>query len=136
MKRKVLVFMVAGLVAGCVSTNVTTLTNKSYAPVHPDDVVIYLDEADIPGKYEKVALMYSEGDHNWTSESDMLKDARKQAGKAGANGVLLQRIKEPGTGAKVAQAMIGTEANRHGEMIAIYVLPEASGAPSGSKRVY
>lgn len=128
--------MVASLMAGCVSTNVTPLSNKRYSPVQPDEVVIYLDEADVPGAYEKVALMYSEGDHFWTDASDMFKDVRKEAGRMGANGVIVRRVKEPGTGAKVAQAVIGTEANRQGELIAIYVLPDAGAAPSGRQRVY
>ena len=51
----------------------------------------------------------------------LFKKARKKAAKIGANGLLVQRIKEPNTGDKVAHALIGTEAKRRGEMVAIYV---------------
>ncbi|HUF08238.1 MAG TPA: hypothetical protein VMO47_02880 [Rhodothermales bacterium] len=53
----------------------------------------------------------------------MLENARKKAGKLGVNGLLVRRMKEPGTGAKVAQAIVGTELNRRGELVAIWVIP-------------
>ena len=78
----------------------------------------------------------SVGDHFWTDESDMLKDAKKKAAKLGANGVLVERMKEPGTSAKVAEAVIGTEANRRAELVAIYILPDDQHAPAVRPRVY
>jgi hypothetical protein len=115
---------VAMLLAGCVSTNVTPLNNKKYVPIQPAEVVIYLDEADVPGAYEKVAIMYARGDYALTDESQMLKRVRKKAADLGANGVLVQRIQEPKTGEKVAQVFLGTEADRSAELIAIFVLPK------------
>lgn len=111
------------LLTGCVSTSVTSLNNKPYPPLQPSQVVLYLDEADIPGEYEKVAILYSRADHNLTNENKMLKNARKKAAKIGANGLLLKRLKEPNTGDRVAQVLLGTQADRRGEMVAIYVLP-------------
>ena len=110
------------LIAGCVSTSVTPLNNKRYTPVTPADVVLYLDEADIPGSYEKVAVLYARGDHAWTDEDQMFGKVRKKAAELGANGVLIQRIKEPTTGDKVARVFLGTDADRRGEMVAIYVV--------------
>ena len=85
--------------------------------------MLYLDPADIPGAYEKIAIMYASGDHLLTNESHMLRQARKKAAKIGANGILLQRLTEPGTGDKVARVILGTEADRKGEVIAIFVQP-------------
>ncbi len=116
----------AVLLTGCVTTNVTPLNNKSYTPLEPADVVLYLDEADIPGPYEKVAILYARGDYTLTDEAQMFDKVRKRAAKLGANGVLIQRIKEPNTGDKVARVFLGTEADRRGEMIAIYVIPPQS----------
>ncbi|MCB0719719.1 MAG: hypothetical protein KDD65_14815 [Bacteroidetes bacterium] len=116
-----LVLALAASATGCVTTSVAPLNNKTYAPINPSDVVVYLEEDDIPGDYEKVALLYSRGDYAWTDEARLFKKARKKAAKIGANGLLVQRIKEPNTGDKVAHALIGTEAKRRGEMVAIYV---------------
>jgi hypothetical protein len=49
---------------------------------------------------------------------------RKKAAELGANGVLLQQVVEPTKGAKVANAFLGTSANRKGESVAIYVFVE------------
>lgn len=115
--------VLALVISGCISTSVTPLSGKTYPPVSEADVVIYLDEADIPGPYEKVAVIYARGDYAMTDESLMFKTVRKKAAKLGANGVLLREITEPSTGAKVAQVLLDTDASRKSELIAIYVLP-------------
>jgi len=51
----------------------------------------------------------------------MLNKMRDEAGKMGANGVLLAAIDEPGTGAKIAGAVLGVGVNRKGQVIAILV---------------
>lgn len=109
------------VLTSCVTTSVTRLSSSNYPRLHPDQVVIYLNEEDIPGKYEKIAIIYAEGDYELTDEAQMYDKVRKEAAKLGANGVLQRGIKDPSTGAKVANAFLGTGANRKSEMIAIYV---------------
>lgn len=110
------------ILAACVTT---TATRLGQGPVHPaispDSVAIYLKAADVPGKYEEVALINSKGDAEFTNEQQMYKSMRKKAAEVGANGIILDATSEPGTGAKVAQALFGTSANRKGKAIAIYV---------------
>lgn len=106
---------------GCISTSVTPLTGRTYPPLHPDEVVIYVHERDIPAEYEKIALIYARGDHAMTDEAQMFKTVRKKAAKLGANGVILQQVSEPSTGAKVADHFLGVGADRRGELLAIYV---------------
>ena len=115
------IILAALALSGCISTSVTPLSGKTYPPVHEDEVAIYLTEEDIPGEYEKVAIIYAKGDYATTDEALMFKTVRKKAAKLGANGVLLQEVTEPSTGAKVAQHFLGTGANRRGELVAIYV---------------
>ena len=128
MKNTLLVLFIvfSWLLTGCVTTSVVPLNSHKYTPLKPADVVLYLDEDDIPGSYEKVAVLYAKGDYVWTDESQMFKKVRKKAAGLGANGVLIQRIKEPNTGDKVAKVFLGIEANRKGEMIAIHVYPAKS----------
>lgn len=119
--RLVFVLSVSLLLAACVQTQATMLSSKTYTPLHPDDVVIYLAEDDIPGTYEKVALINAQGESGMTNESQMYAAARKRAAQIGANGILVEQIKEPGAGAKVAGAIFGVGTTRRGQMIAIYV---------------
>jgi hypothetical protein len=48
---------------------------------------------------------------------------KKEAGKVGANGVILDALSEPGSGAKVAAAIFGVSAQRKGKALAIWVFP-------------
>lgn len=113
------------LLAACVTTSAVPLDGTDRPPLDPDAVVVYLDEADVPGAYEKVALIYAEGDYALTDEAKLFRKVRKRAARLGANGVLVQEVKEPGTSAKVAHVVLGVQAERRAEMIAIYVTPGA-----------
>lgn len=112
------------VLGGCVVTSVTPLSNKQYDPVSPDQVVIYLDETDIPGEFEKLAIINAKGESSWTDEKQMYERARKDAAKIGANGILVEQVKEPSAGAKIAGAFLGTGSQRTGTMIAIRVLSQ------------
>jgi len=118
------VIITALMLSGCLTASVTQLSSKNYPVLAPEDVTIYLSEEDIPNEFEKVAIIYTKGDHGWTNESQQYELARTKAAELGANGVLIVGITDPKTGAKVAQALIGTAANRKGEMIAIYVFDD------------
>lgn len=125
MKRRTAVLFISTLfTAACVSTNTAILGNApKRAPVPADQVAIYRTAAQVPGKYEEVALLNSTGTSGWTSESGMLKSMRTKAGEIGANAIILDAISEPSAGAKVAAAALGVGAERKGKAIAIYVLP-------------
>jgi hypothetical protein len=108
--------------AACVTTTATRLGQGRIRPaIAPDSVVIYLITADVPGRYEQVALLNSSGNVDYTNEQQMYNSMRKKAAELGANGVILDATNEPGTGAKIAQALFGVSANRKGKAVAIYV---------------
>ena len=114
------------LVAACVTTN-ATLLNPSFQPVPvcPDAVVVFTDADKVGKPYTEVALLDSKGDTDFTSESDMVNSQRKKAAGLGANGLILGAVQDASTGAKVAQVLLGTSANRKGKAIAIFI-PEDS----------
>jgi hypothetical protein len=116
-----LVLLISTLLVACVSTQATMLTGSARPPILPENVKIYRSLDQIPGKYEEVALLTSAGDYSLTDEAKMFKSMREKAASLGANGVVLQQVVEPGTGAKVANAILGTSANRKGQALAIYV---------------
>jgi hypothetical protein len=127
-RRTVLVGVV--LLGACVSTQAARLGSGTIRPpVSPDKVAIYLTADRVPGKYEEVALLTSKGDYGSTNEEKMYRSMREKAGELGANAIILESVKEPGTGAKVARALIGTGANREGKAIAIFILADTTKAP-------
>ena len=111
--------------AGCVFTQATMLDGTAYLPVDAEEVILYLDEADIDGEWESIAIIHAQGDATWTRESKMLKAARKRAGKIGANGILIEDINEPSAAAQIAGEILGTGSTRRGRMIAIRVFDRA-----------
>jgi hypothetical protein len=107
--------------AACVTVNKSVL-DRSYmdAPVPRDAVHVYLPGDEVP-KHTRIAILNAEGDADVTDESQMIDKLREEAGKLGANAIILGEIVDPGTGAMVAKAILGTEANRKSQAIAIFV---------------
>lgn len=116
-----LIVVVLALTA-CVSVQSTRLgADVIRPPVTPDRVSIYRTADQVRGHYEEVALLSAAGDYNATSEEGMYKEMRKKAGAMGANGIILDSVSEPSTGAKIANVLLFTSANRTGKAVAIYV---------------
>lgn len=125
MKKLSLLLLFFVFLFACISVNSIRLDEtKTRPPLTPDQVKVYLSEKDVPGKYEKVALINAKGNYSVTNESKMINEMKKEAAKLGANGIIIEKIKDPKTLAKVANAFLGTGANRKGKVLAIYVLEE------------
>jgi hypothetical protein len=108
-------------VVACVSTNVALLdTSVHYTPVCKEGVIFYSTRDKAPATYKEVALLNSKGASGWTNESQLVESMRNEAAKIGATGVILNDIKEPGTGEKVAAAVFGISAERKGKALAIF----------------
>jgi hypothetical protein len=108
--------------SACVSVQSTRLgAGVIRPPVPPDQVAIYRTANQVHSQYEEVALLSAAGQYDWTNEEQMFKRMRKEAGALGANGIILDSITEPSTGAKVANALLLTPAQRTGKAVAIYI---------------
>ena len=126
MRRGIAAAALALVLGACVSTNAVRLgAAPARPPVAEEAVAVYRTAAQVPGKYEEIALLNATGESSWTNEAKMMNSMRKKAGKMGANAIILDAISEPGAGAKVAAAVLGVGAERKGKAIAIYVLPAA-----------
>jgi hypothetical protein len=129
-------------VISCVST-ATTVLNPTLrrSPVTPDKVVIYTSAAKVPGKYEEIALLTSQGDYSVAGDDKFFESFRKEAAKIGANGVIVSDISDPTTGQKVGSAILGalliptTMANRKTQAMAIYVTTPAEEAAKAEEAV-
>ncbi|GAC1655832.1 MAG: hypothetical protein NVS4B3_20880 [Gemmatimonadaceae bacterium] len=115
------------VVGACIKTNAIPLgPARTRAAVPMDKVVVYRTAAQVPGKYEEVALLNSASESRWNNEEKMLNSMREKAGELGANAVILDAIDEPSAVAKVAADVFHTGAERKGKAIAIFVLPDSS----------
>lgn len=126
--------LAAGLllsVTACVTTNATMLGSAAgqRPAVAAERVALYRVASQVPGQYEEVAMLNSAGDSAYTDEAQMYASMRKKAGEIGANGVILDALSEPGSGAKVAAAIFGVSAERKGRAVAIWVFPQEYAAP-------
>ena len=120
-------FVILVAASACVSTQAARLgSGVIRTPVPPDQVAIYRTPEQVPRPYEEVAILTSTGDYAATDEEKMYRSMRHKAGELGANGVILQSVQEPGTGAKALNFITGIGANRRGKAIAIYVLPDTA----------
>ncbi|NJD11496.1 MAG: hypothetical protein FIB01_14035 [Gemmatimonadetes bacterium] len=116
--------LAAGLLAGCVTASTVPLGEPIPRPVVPwEQVRVFLDETDVPGPFEKVALIKAEGQYEWANNRELVDKLRKEAGKAGANAIILAEVKEPSDVAKVADAVLGVPAKRKIQVLAISYLP-------------
>lgn len=95
--------------------------------------MIYRNSEQVRRAYVEVALITASGDHSYTDEEQMYKKLRERAGAMGANGLILESVTEPTTGAKVANFLVGTAAQRKGKVIAIRT-SETELTASGSAR--
>lgn len=126
-QRGVSFLLVMALISGCVRTNATLLgTARGRAALSPEGVAIYRTAAQVPGRYEEIALLHSKGPSTATNEPQMFESMREKAAEVGANGIILEAISEPSAGAKIAGAFLGYAAERQGKAIAIYVFPEGA----------
>jgi hypothetical protein len=117
-------FILAVVLAGCVTASTTRLNQTERPALTPDEVTIYLDEEDVTGEYEKMALIDLSGASGWTDEEQIFNKAREEAAEIGANGVLFEEIEEAGTGEQVASALFGTGSDTDAKMIAIFVFED------------
>lgn len=109
-----------GLLAACVTTNAVMLDPGAYYPPVPvNEIVVYVDEADVEGEYVKIAMIYAEGDADLNDQSSFVEAMREKAAEIGAHAIILQGFDEPTTGDKVAEALLGTSAERRARVLAI-----------------
>jgi hypothetical protein len=116
------------VISGCTRTNAALMDNSvRLARTCPDGVKIYSSADKVGSEYQEIALLNSTGSSGFTSEAGMMKSMRKKAADVGANGIIMDAIKEPSAGAKVAAAVFGVagSAERKGKSVAIFVPADA-----------
>lgn len=75
-------------IAGCASGS-AIVTGATRTPVAPEQVKVYLET---PADFEVIGLVSASSDAGWTEQGSVdyaVEELKRQAGKLGANGVLL-----------------------------------------------
>ena len=109
------------VLSGCVSVNRSILSESRIGqPVPPNEVQVFFADDSIPD-HERIAILNASGSDSWTNEGQMIDRLREEAGKLGANAVILDQLQDPGSGERVVAALFGGSAQRRGQAIAIYI---------------
>jgi hypothetical protein len=111
------ILLLATFAAGCVTAQTTMLTPTRHPAVPPDEVRVFLSPAEVPAECERVVLIHAAGNVDLTNERQMIAAARKQAGRAGANAVAINTMRDPSTAARVAGEVFGLPSERKGQML-------------------
>jgi len=123
-----------GLV-GCVAVNTTQLGAPSLDHRHPrvtaDAVVVYRTPEQVPGRYQELALLHASGSGYWTSEAGMYRKMREEAGRLGANAIILESMSEMSTDQKIVATYLNVDVDRTGKAVAIYVEPPVDFGENG-----
>lgn len=128
-KSFILAFPLLLMASACVSVSAARLgTGTVYPEVPKGQVLVFQTEDDVPGEFEKVALLYVSGDANTISHRQMIESARKKAGRLGANAIILSDFEDPRFGTRVASVIFDVPIERRTQMVAIRILPEDEAA--------
>ena len=113
MKIKCTILILMLVLIGCVSVNKTLLnpspTDKLFIQ---SEVQVYFASDEIP-ENTRVAFLAGKGNVSFTDESDLIERFREEAGKLGANAIILEYIEDPSS--------LDTTPDRKARAMAIYV---------------
>ena len=114
-----ILIIAAGGLAACVHVSAEEIAPNKYAPVPAEAVLVFTGPGELKDRgyqWETVAVLFASGSADYTSNKGMLSRLREEAGKRGANGVLLGEQREPGFGERL---FFGSAAQRKSQIVAI-----------------
>lgn len=121
MSRTITLVAVSLFLAACVSVNKSVLSrSRVHEPLPLEQVQVYFADDSVPG-HERIAILNAEGAESFTDRGKIIDKLRQEAGKLGANAIILNELKDPGTGERVVAMVFGVAAMRKGSALAIYV---------------
>ncbi len=122
--------LLTAFASGCAITttaNVTLLGASKHAATVPAEILVYMDEKDIPLPFERIGLVEVVGDWKLTTQATFIQKAKEEAAKLGANALLLKAVTEPTGSAKAVDVLVsvvrpqGAEIRRKQDVVALYV---------------
>lgn len=120
MRKLLSVTVLAALSSGCITVSKSVMNDSyTYRPLNRDAVYVFLPGDEVCA-HDRIAILAAEGDEEWTSEGAMIDKLREEAGKLGANAIILNDVTEPGGGERIVAAITHDSAERRGRAIAIH----------------
>jgi hypothetical protein len=105
--------VVVALTVGCASAKSFRSSTELFPPVRPEAVLVFFDAANIKVPYKVIGEILVEGSSGWgTDQNDLVKKAQKEAGKMGANAMLVQPAEKPSGSERTMAALLGTNDNK------------------------
>ena len=94
-KYYIIIFLLLSIATGCTIVDSSSiLVGQKRAPIEPSEVKIY---STAPENFEEVAMISVKAGHDFKSEQSLMDSAiqrlKEEAAKVGANGVLLQEVR-------------------------------------------
>lgn len=123
MRRFLCVVIASVAVSACVSVNKSMLDSSfERQPLPPEEVQVFFADDELP-EHTRVAILHASGDSGMTDEAKMIDRLREEAGKVGANAIVLDDLREPSSGERAVNALFTGYAGgtRRGEALAIHV---------------
>ncbi len=113
MKIKCTLLILMLVLIGCVSVNKTLLNPSPTDELFmQSEVQVYFASDEIP-ENTRVAFLAGKGNVSFTDESDLIERFRQEAGKLGANAIVLEYIEDPSS--------LDVTPDRKARAMAIYV---------------
>lgn len=115
-------FLLAALVvlsAGCATQGQASGTD--WPPVSPADVNIYQSPDDIDGEYEVLVSLRAPDRGGYGADRDPLDTVRREAGRLGANGILVVNAEDEAADARIRAATAQGQSFSRTQYVAIYV---------------
>jgi hypothetical protein len=126
MKMRILLSLAAAsILSACTSTNAVLLGGTGpYPELSPGEVRVFLHEENVPGDFERIALVTARSDASWTDEADLIRAMRRRAARMGANAIIIGDLHDPTTLERVAEVLTDYQPQRRGRALAIRLVEE------------
>jgi hypothetical protein len=112
--------LAAAMLAACTTTGAVMLGGSgTYPELPPGEVRVFLREQDVPGDYERIALVTARSDAAWADEATLIRALRRRAARLGADGLILGEIRDPSTVERIAEVLTDYQPQRRGRAVAI-----------------
>lgn len=109
----VLTIIAAALMAGCATAKTFRSSTDFYPPVRSEAVFVFFEVEAIKVPYKALGEILLEGSSGWgTNQNDLIKKAQKEAGKIGANAILVHPAEKASGAERTMAALFGTNDNK------------------------
>lgn len=116
------------LATACVKTQVESGPSPVRAAVAPESVAVLRSDAGI-ARFEEIATVRASGDGRYVGEVQLIAKLREQAGRLGANALIVDSLMLPSAGRALLGYFIGVTARAEGRAVHLLAPDESAATP-------